>query len=83
MTSRVISLVPKPPAAPDPGVIELLEHALAQVRSGEIRAVAIATVGDDACSGWEGVADDTALAVQLGGALMTLHHRYAAMLADD
>jgi hypothetical protein len=83
MTEKVISLVPKPAAAPDARLVELLEHVLEQARRGEIRAAAVATVGDDASSGWEGVDGNPALAVQLGGALMVLHHRYNVMLSDD
>jgi hypothetical protein len=83
MTDKVISLVPKPAAEPDKRLIELLEYILEQAKRGEIRAAAVATVGDDARSGWEGVEGNPAVAVQLGGALMVLNHRYSVMLSDD
>lgn len=67
------------PNEANPGLVETLEILLGQAKSGELRAMAYATVRTNNVrgTGWDG-SDGTRDA--LSGAIMMLHSRYASDL---
>ena len=70
-----------PPGQPNQDLIDTLERLLAEAKSGDLRALAIATVreGNITGTGWDG-SDGTRH--PLSSAIMMLHSRYASALME-
>lgn len=85
MTENVVSLHGNPVAAGGVAteVVELLESLLLRAKSGEIAAIAVATISRRNCP-WHGSAwsKPAELACALGGAILALQHRYGAGMED-
>jgi hypothetical protein len=70
------------PGEPNPELVAELERLLSAARSGDLRALAYATVreGNALGTGWRG-SDGTRNSV--GMSIMLLHHRYSASVIED